>query len=75
MSRPDEDKLNQLITVVGELRTQLNELQTNFQVHDHGATYNPNNVAINTEASSLTYGTFSSTPNSSVIPTGMFEPG
>ena len=59
-------QLNALKTDLNTLetahRTQINNLRTDFQRHDHGATYAELTTRISTAANSLSEGTLNATP-------------
>lgn len=50
MARLNDAKLQELLTLVNELKTDLNNLRADFRAHDHGATYTAEAHRINASA-------------------------
>lgn len=71
MARPDEDKLNQLLSMAEELKTDLNAMRADFLSHDHGSPYNPLTLRM---AQGVTPTGATSTTVTSSSPADMYDP-
>jgi hypothetical protein len=70
MARPDDQKLQQILDLLAEVKTDFNALRADFLRHDHGAggTYATGVIRLNSSTNSLATGTNSSTTLANAYP-------
>lgn len=53
MARPSKEKLDQIIVLLNEIKSDLNGLRTDFRAHDHGVAYTAATTRLNAVANAF----------------------
>lgn len=71
MAQPSEKKIDELLSTIAELKSDLNALRTDFLTHDHSTSYNPATLRMNVADITPSGGT--STAIAGNVPSKMFQ--
>ena len=75
MARIDEAKLKQILTLLDEIKTDVNALRSTFLAHDHGGPCAANSICIHASQFATITGTSNATAVAGSVPSDVYSQG